>query len=183
MYKILAFAGSLRKDSYNKKLLQALIKQSENTVLEIEEFNISGIPLYNGDLESDNFPKVAQELKDKVVAADGILIVTPEYNWSVPGVVKNVIDWVSHPYGDNSWSKKPIAITGATNGWQGTLRSQTQLKSILLGIGAYVMPFPELLFSNAPERFDEQGQIKDQKDRKKLDGFLEGVANWVSKFK
>ncbi len=181
MYKVLAFAGSLRKDSINKKLLNAL-KANAPENLEIEIFDIANIPLYNSDTEAENFPEVVKQLKEKITAADGVLIVTPEYNWSVPGVVKNVIDWASRPYGQSVWGKKCLAITGATSGWQGTVRSQTMLKSILQMMGAYVMPEPELLVSHFDDNFDREGN-PNQETAQKLTEFMAGISDWISHFK
>ena len=112
--KILGFAGSLRKGSYNKAILNAAAELvGENVQLEI--FNLEGIPLFNEDLE-EQMPEKVLEFKSKIRAADAILIATPEYNYSVPGVLKNAIDWASRPYGDNAFEDKPLAIMGASVG-------------------------------------------------------------------
>jgi chromate reductase len=129
--KILGFAGSLRKQSYNRGLLQAALEVAPSTNCNLEIFDLEGIPLYNQD-EENKLPKSVVQLKAKVRAADAILIATPEYNYSIPGVLKNALDWASRPYGDNAWDNKPVAIMGASPGMQGTSRSQYHLRQVFV---------------------------------------------------
>src|SRR4030065_1261567 len=127
---ILGFAGSLRKDSYNKSILRAAIEfLPKDTELEI--FNLEGIPPFNQDIENQP-PEKVREFKTKIRAADAILIATPEYNYSIPGVLKNAIDWASRPYGDNAFDGKPTAILGASIGMTGTGRAQDHLADTLV---------------------------------------------------
>lgn len=122
---ILGFAGSLRKDSYNKALLRAAIELAPSDV-RIEVFDLEGIPVFNQDLE-EHHPKRVREFKAKIRAADALLIATPEYNYSVPGVLKNAIDWASRPYGDNAFENKPVALMSASDGMLGGAKPSTTL--------------------------------------------------------
>jgi chromate reductase len=126
MLKILGFAGSLRKGSYNKALLRAA-RDSAPKDVEIEIFDLEGIPPYNQDLDND-MPAKAREFKEKIKESDAILIATPEYNYSVPGVLKNAIDWASRPPGDNSFDGKPVAIMSASIGMIAGSRAQYHLR-------------------------------------------------------
>lgn len=123
---ILGFAGSLRQNSYNKAILRAA-KELMPQVSKLEIFDLEGIPPFNQDLEN-KAPEKVKEFKAKIRAADAILITTPEYNYSIPGVLKNAIDWASRPYGDNSFEGKPVAIMGASGGKLGTARAQYHLR-------------------------------------------------------
>ena len=120
--KILGFAGSLRKDSYNRSLLRAALELVPEEA-ELEIFDLEGIPLFNQDLENQP-PEKLTEFKARIRAADAILIATPEYNYSIPGVLKNAIDCASRPYGDNAFEHKPVAMMGASIGFAGTARAQ-----------------------------------------------------------
>ena len=124
--KILGFAGSLRKASYNRSLLRAAQELVPKDA-QLEIFDLEGMPLFNQDLEDQPTVKV-QEFKAKIRAADAILIATPEYNYSIPGVLKNAIDCASRPYGDNAFEHKPVAIMGASIGMAGTARAQYHLR-------------------------------------------------------
>jgi len=137
--KIFGVAGSLRKGSFNKMLLKAALEVAPQEV-ELEIFDLEGIPPFNQDLENYPHQKVT-ELKEKVKGADGILIVTPEYNYSVPGVLKNAIDAASRPYGTNPFEGKPVAIMGASIGMLGTARAQYHLRQIP-GISQRLPPEP-----------------------------------------
>ena len=181
MIKIIGICGSLRKNSYNKMLLQnASSLAPEGT--EINIFEISGIPLYNQDLESD-FPKEANNLKQSIKEADAVLFATPEYNYSFPGVLKNAIDWASRPMGDNSWNGKPAGIIGATMGGFGTIRGQSQLRQCLSPLNMIVMPQPEYFLSTAHEKFDASGIIIDQNDKEKLRSYMKAFSEWILRFK
>lgn len=157
--KILAISGSLRKDSFNTALLRT-VQALAPTGMQIEIAEISSLPLYNQDDEAA-FPKDAQALKDKIAAADGIIIATPEYNRSIPGVLKNAIDWASRPYGKNSFAKKAVLVIGVSVGKLGTALAQNHLKQILLYLDAEVIGQPELYLGPAGEIFDEKGNITD----------------------
>ena len=128
--RILGFAGSLRKGSYNKALLRAAGELAPKGA-ELRVFDLEGIPPFNEDLES-NPPAKVKDFKAEIKAADALLIATPEYNFSMPGVLKNAIDWGTRPYGDNAWAGKPAAIMGASTGQFGTVRAQLHLRQVLL---------------------------------------------------
>src|SRR3990167_9441513 len=157
--KILGIAGSLRKQSYNRGLLQAALETLPlNCSLEI--FDLASIPLYNQD-EETHLPQAVSLLKQKVRAADALLIATPEYNYSIPGVLKNALDWGSRPYGDNAWDNKPVAIMGASPGIQGTSRAQYHLRQVFVYLNMHPLNQPELMVGTAQDRFDAAGRLTD----------------------
>lgn len=158
--RILGIAGSLRRDSYNKAALRAatqLVPEGS----EIDIFEIDGIPGFNQDDEQDPPEKVV-EFKKRIREADAILFVTPEYNYSVPGVLKNAIDWASRPYGDNAWSGKPAAIMGASIGAIATARAQYHLRQMFVFLNVYAVNQPEVMIGNAHEKFDAEGNLADE---------------------
>src|SRR3954454_14086404 len=137
---ILGIAGSLRKDSYNRALLRAATELSPAGAA-IETFDLNQVPPYNGDHEMAP-PQPVVDLKARIRAADAILFVTPEYNYSVSGVLKNAIDWASRPYGDSAWNGKPAAIMGASPGAQGTARAQYHLRQMLVFLNMFPINQP-----------------------------------------
>lgn len=177
--KILGIAGSLRKDSYNKALIRAAVELTPDEA-EIEIFDIADVPLYNQDLEAARPPIVA-ELKNKIENADAILFATPEYNYSVPGVFKNAIDWASRPYGDNSWDGKPAAIMGASMGILGTARAQYHLRQVCVSLNLHLLNHPEVLVSSAKEKFDKDGKLIDEKTREKIRELLIALIAWTKR--
>jgi len=157
--EILALSGSLRADSFNEKLLvaaQSLVPAGAK----LEIYDYRDIPLYDGDLEVRAYPEAAQRLKNRIGAADAVLIATPEYNYSVPGVLKNALDWVSRPYGDSPLVGKPLAIIGGGGG-QGTNRAQDHLRQIAHGLDMHVVRRPEIFIANVWGKFDETGKLAD----------------------
>ncbi len=178
---ILGIVGSLRKGSYNKALLRAAIELAPvNTEIEIVEIN--DLPLYNQDLENP-LPLVVVELKEKIKNSDAIILVTPEYNYSVSGVLKNVLDWGSRPYGNNSFDGKPTAIMGASPGMLGTARAQYHLRQILQSLNMYTLNRPEVMVSNAAKKFDESLRLIDEPTREKVKQQLEALVIWTQKLK
>lgn len=176
---ILGFAGSLRKGSYNKALLRAAAELApEGTRLEI--FDLEGIPPFNQDLEAA-MPDRVKEFKAKIRAADAILLVTPEHNYSVPGILKNAIDWASRPYGDNSFEGKPAAIMSASPGMLGGARAQYQLRQVLVFLDMHPINKPEVFVTFAAQKFDEKGELTDEKTREFVQGFLEALVTWTRK--
>lgn len=179
--RIAGIAGSLRKGSYNKWALQAARKfvpdGSSMDILDLE-----GIPGFNQDLEQA-FPTPAREFKLKVKAADAILIVTPEYNYSIPGVLKNAVDWASRPYGDSAWNGKPVAIMGASPAMLGTARAQYHLRQIFVFLNMFPLNQPEVMIANAAEKFDEQGNLKDPQTEQKIKELLEALVEWTRQLK
>ena len=179
--RIAGIAGSLRKGSYNKSALQAALKLvPKGSSLDI--LDLEGIPGFNQDLEQA-FPPQAREFKAKVKAADAILIVTPEYNYSVPGVLKNAIDWASRPYGDSAWNAKPVAIMGASGGMLGTARAQYHLRQMFVFLNMFPLNQPEVMIAHADEKIDEQGNLKDAKTIQKIKELLEALVDWTIQLK
>lgn len=174
---ILGFAGSLRKGSYNKALLRAAVELKPKDA-ELEIFNIDGIPLFNQDLEA-HVPEKVKDFKTKIRAADAILIATPEYNYSMPGVLKNAIDWASRPYGDNSFEDKPVAIMGASPGGFGTARAQYHLRQICVFLNMHTVNKPEVFVAFAHTKIDENGRVMDEETRERIKQLLESLVSWT----
>ena len=161
--KILGIAGSLRKASYNRAALRAAQKLAPQDAT-IEIFELDGIPGSNQD-EEKNPPRKVSELKSNVRAADAILLVTPEYNYSIPGVLKNAIDWASRPYGDSAWNGKPVAVMGASIGLFGTVRAQYHLRQSFIFLNMDAVNQPEVTIGNAQDRFDAHGNLMDEQSK------------------
>lgn len=178
---ILGFAGSLRKNSYNKALLRVAAELVPKDA-KLETFDLEGIPPFNQDLQEQPPEKVI-EFKSKIRAADAILIATPEYNYSIPGVLKNAIDWASRPQTDNAWEGKPVAIMGASTGRLGTARAQYHLRQCFVALDMYPINYPEVMVANARQNFDEDGKLKDEKARQLIAEMLEELVSWTRKLK
>jgi chromate reductase len=174
---ILGIAGSLRKQSFNRSLLRAAQELAPEGA-RIDVFELDGIPPFNQDDEGNPPAKVA-ELKQRVRDADAILLVTPEYNYSVPGVLKNAIDWASRPYGDSAWTGKPVAVMGATVGTLGAARAQYHLRQMFVFLNMYAVNQPEVMLSNAHKHFDQDGKLTDETARKLIRQLLEELMNWT----
>jgi chromate reductase, NAD(P)H dehydrogenase (quinone) len=175
---ILAFAGSLRRASYNRALLRAAQEASPEG-LRIEIFDIGDVPLYNEDVEAAGVPEPVERFRQAIREADGLLIATPEYNHGVPGVTKNAIDWASRPPRQSALDGKPVAIFGASPGITGTARGQSQLRQAFEFTNSYCMPQPEVLVYQAHQKFDAEGHLTDAKTREFLGKFLVAFAAWV----
>ena len=178
---IFGFAGSLRLASYNKMLLKAAQELSPENV-KIDIFDLEGIALFNQDLENEPNDKL-KIFKERIKTSDGILIVTPEYNYSIPGVLKNAIDAASRPYGTNSFEEKPIGIMGASIGMIGTARAQYHLRQSMVFLNAYTMNRPEIMVSFAKDKFDQIGRLTDEATRQKVKEFMVALSQWITKFK
>jgi chromate reductase len=178
---ILGFAGSLRKDSYNRSLLRAALELVPKDA-KLEVFDLDGIPPFNQDLENQPSEKV-KEFKAKIRAADAILIVTPEYNYSIPGVLKNAIDCASRPYGDNAFEHKPVAIMGASIGMGGSARAQYHLRQCFVFLTCFALNQPEVMVPFAQEKIDKEGKLTDQKTREKIKELLESLVAWTKRLK
>ena len=182
MIKILGISGSLRRASYNTALLRAATKlMPPDTTLEVG--SIRGIPLYDGDVEAQGIPATVSQLKEAIVAADAVLLVTPEYNNSVPGVFKNAIDWLSRPPADvkRVFAGKPFALIGASPGAFGTTLSQAAWLPVLRTLGTHAWFGARLLVSRAGGVFDEAGALKDAAIEEQLKQFLAGYVNFVQR--
>jgi chromate reductase len=174
--KILGIPGSLRKASYNRFLLRSA-QQLVPGDASIDIFELYDIPPFNQDDER-NPPKRVVSLKSKVRAADAILFVTPEYNYSVPGVLKNAIDWASRPYGDNAWNDKPVAVMGASVGAIGTARAQYHLRQMFVFLNMHALTQPEVMVGNAAQRFDDNGNLIDEQSADLVRQLLKSLVNW-----
>ena len=178
--KILGIAGSLRKNSYNKGLLEAA-KQlvPQGAVLTIFE-KIGEFPLYNQDNEL-NPPEVIKEFKQLIREYDAILFVSPEYNYSIPGVLKNAIDWASRPYGDSAWNDKPVAIMSATPTMLGGARMQYHLRQTFVWLNMHPVNTPEVIVTFAQEKFDKDGNLTDEHTKEKIKELLEALVTWTTR--
>lgn len=181
MTTILGISGSLRRGSYNTALLTAAQKESSAGV-EIEAASIRGIPLYDGDVEAQGIPHEVAALKERVVRADGLLLVTPEYNNSVPGVFKNAIDWLSRPPSDvpRVFRGLPVAIIGASPSAFGTTLAQSAWLPVLRTLRTQPWFGGRLMVSRASTAFDEQGELIDDDVRQRLRDFLKGFAEFIA---
>src|SRR5208283_2041355 len=165
-FRILGIAGSLRQGSYNRSALRAAARLvPEGVTLEI--FDLDGIPPFNQEEENPPPARVA-EFKARIRAADAVLFVTPEYNYSIPGVLKNALDWASRPYGDSAWSGKPVAVMGASVALQGTSRAQYHLRQVFVYLNMHSLNRPEVMIADAAHRFDEHGNLTDEKAKESI---------------
>lgn len=178
---ILGIAGSLRRESYNRSAMRAAT-QLVPAGARIEVFELDGIPGFNQD-EEQHPPAKVVELKRRVREADALLFVTPEYNYSIPGVLKNAIDWASRPYGDNAWSGKPAAIMGASIGSIGTARAQYHLRQVFVFLDVHAINQPEVMIGNAAARFDADGNLTDDTTREKIRELLQNLADWSERLR
>ena len=175
--KILGIAGSLRKASYNRGALRAA-QQLCPEGAKIEVFELHGIPPFNQD-EEKNPPQKVIEFKQKIRSADAILFVTPEYNYGLPGVLKNAIDWASRPYGDNAWNGKPCALMSAAMSMGGGIRAQYQLRQCFVFLNMDAVVQPEVAINNVGERFDESSNLKDETSKKLIAQLLQNLVHKV----
>ncbi len=177
--KILGISGSLRKDSFNRKLLQAAIELAPEG-MEIEIFDRLGeIPFYNEDVEERGDPESVIALKKSIESADALLIATPEYNYSVPGALKNAIDWASRPPAPTVLNDKACGIIGASQGTGGTIRSQLALRQMLGSTNSPVLLKPETFIAKAQDKFGTDGKLTDESTRKHLASFLKKFSEWI----
>jgi chromate reductase len=174
---ILGIAGSLRRESYNRAALRAAAKLVPQGA-KFDIFELDDIPGFNQDDEK-NPPAKVVELKKRIRAADALLFVTPEYNYSISGVLKNAIDWASRPYGDNAWSGKPAAIMGASVGTIGTARAQYHLRQVFVFLNILAINQPEVMIGNAAERFDAQGNLTDKNTKEHIRKLLQSLVEWA----
>ena len=180
MTYLIGLSGSLRRRSLNSGLLRAAVAEMpEGSVLEIG--SIADVPLYNGDVEAEGIPASVAALKDRIVAADGLLLVTPEYNNGIPGVFKNVIDWLSRPSSDIAriFGGKPVAVIGASPGGFGTILSQAAWLPVLRTLGPDHWSGGRLMVSHAGQAFDSEGNLTDQMVRERLRAFLAGFLGYI----
>lgn len=176
--KLLAITGALRKDSFNTQLLKA-VKELAPQEMGIEIVTLHGVPLYDGDEEDKHgVPAIVKALQEKVRQADGIIISTPEYNFSIPGVLKNGLDWMSRSGNPFKW--KRVGVMGASEGPIGTARSQYHLRQNLVGLEAITMPKPEIFVALADTKF-ANGKLTDERTKKIIVTWLAAFKDWVKR--
>jgi chromate reductase, NAD(P)H dehydrogenase (quinone) len=179
--QILAISGSLRKGSYNTAALRAC-NDLLPTGMTMRIARIDDLPIFNQDVFDAGIPEPAKRLRAEILEADGVLIASPEYNFSLSGALKNAIDWASRPP-NQSWQDKPVAIFSATQGPLGGARVQYDLRRILGQLWAHVLPRPEVFIGSAQSKFDAQGKITDENTRKFLADLLTGFKPWIERMK
>ncbi len=179
MKTVAVLVGSLRRESINRKFAESLAKLAAGK-LEFRFVEIGDLPHYNDDLWQDP-PKSVLRLKQDIESADAVLFVTPEYNRSFSGVLKNAIDWGTRPWGKNSWKGKPSAIVGASPGAIGTAVAQNALRPVVDVVDTVIMSQPEVYFAYKAEAFAEDGSLKDEKTKEFLAGWVNKFASWIDK--
>lgn len=177
-YKIAVFVGSLRKESYNLKTAKALIAMAPDS-LSLEIVDIADLPLFNEDLEATP-PKEWVRLREQINAADGFLFLTPEYNRSVPAVLKNAVDVGSRPYGQNSWDGKPGAVISVSIGNISGFGANHHLRQTLVYVNVSTMAQPEAYIGAAADLFDDNGNLSNESTKDFLKNFLEAFEKWVA---
>lgn len=178
--KIATFVGSLRKDSFNRRLARAVEKLAP-AEFAFKHVQIDNLPLYSQDFDAD-YPAIATQLKKDIEAVDGLLFVTPEYNRSIPGVLKNAIDIASRPWGTNSFAGKPGAVIGTSIGSTGTALAQQHLRNVLAYLDVPMLAQPEVFIHFKDDLIAEDGSIGSDGTRKFLQGFVDTYVAWVKRF-
>lgn len=179
--------GSISSGSINRKLVEGVIEiasarsETGDRAFEFVPIPIADLPLYDHELDG-TFPPAATALKEAIRRSDGLLIATPEYNRSIPGVLKNAIDWASRPYGDSAFGGKPVGIIGASVGAPGTAMAQQHLRNVLAYLDAPTLGQPEVYLQYTPDRFAEDGTVTDPTTREFLAGWLDAYRSWVERF-
>ena len=177
--KILGFVGSLRNDSYNKALMRTTVELVPDNA-KIEVFDIAAIPPFNQDFEN-NPAQAVKDFKAKIKAADAILIATPEYNYSIPGVLKNAIDSASRPRADRVFDDKPVALMSAAVGRLGGARAQYHLRQSFVFLNMHPVNYPEVMLSQAQQNIDENGKLTNEETRKLIRQLLEELVKWTKR--
>lgn len=178
--KILGICGSLRSGSFNNLLLAAATEVASDAGATVVRFDIGGLPFYNADLDNDSKPAPVAALIEAIAAADGLLVATPEYNYGVPGVLKNALDWASRPAYKSVLANKPTAIISASMSAIGGARAQAQLRAILAGTLTPVFLAPDFLLPLAQKAFDDQGALRDSQAIGRLDQYIKAYLAWLA---
>ena len=181
LVKVLGICGSLRKGSYNRMALK-VAAESLPPGMTLETFDIGTLPLYNDDVRAAGYPKPAAELRARIKAADALLFVTPEYNYSISGVLKNAIDWGSRPP-DQPFDGKPVAIMGASGGPVGTARAQYHLRQMCVFLNMFPVNKPEVMIGLAQNKFDAEGKLMDETTRGFIKDLLVSLDAWTRKLR
>ncbi|WP_207537710.1 NADPH-dependent FMN reductase [Sabulicella rubraurantiaca] len=181
--RVLAICGSLRAASLNRKLLRTAAELAPGGMV-VEETGIRGIPVFDEDIEAKGLPDEVAALRERCFAADGLLFVTPEYNYGIPGGLKNAVDWLSRRVdGKQPFKDKPCAMMGASGGMGGTIRSQLQLRQSIQLLGALTMPGPEVFVAQANSRFDAEGKLTDAPTRAAVEKLMAAFGQWIARMK
>ena len=177
--RILGISGSIRAGSFNTSLLRAAASLAPTgTVIEIFH-GVGDLPLYNDDVRVAGYPPEVARMREAVRSADALLVATPEYNYSVPGLLKNLIDWASRPP-DQPFAGKPLGIIGASTGLNGTVRAQYHLRQIAVAVDGHPLNRPEVLVRNAADKFDASGALSDDATREHLRRYLDALLAWTN---
>jgi chromate reductase, NAD(P)H dehydrogenase (quinone) len=190
-FLVLGIAGSLRRASFNRGLIRAAVAVAPEGVL-VEPFELRDIPLYDADVDAQGASEPVRLLKERIGAADALLLATPEYNYSIPGVLKNAIDWASRstrrpgagePPAPSPLGRKPVAILGASNGGFGTVRAQLALRQVLVSTDSPCLARPEVLVSGAGGKFDADGNLTDEPTRAAVRAQLVALVAWARRLR
>lgn len=176
--KVVGIVGSVRKESYNRKLLQAAVELAPES-MDLELLEITDIPIFNEDILDSGAPESVLVFKEKIGIADAFLLATPEYNWAVPGPLKNAIDWASRPIATSPLQGKPAAIMGASTGPFGTVRVQLQWRQIFAYTNTYLLPQPQVVVNFAEQKFDANGKLTDEATRTQVSNLLKALDVWT----
>ncbi len=180
--QVLAIVGSLRKGSYNRMLLNAAIEVAPPG-MSFEIAEIGDFPPYNQDVEDAGAPAPVARFKDQIRSADGLLIATPEYNYSMPGMLKNAIDWASRPPKDNPFNGKPCGVMSASTGMGGGAKAQYHFRQSCVFVNMFPMNKPEIVIIRAQEKFNSDGKLTDEPTIKILTTFMSEFAKWCERFR
>jgi chromate reductase len=180
-YRVLGIAGSLRHGSTNRALLREAVALAP-AGMTIVTHDIATIPPYNYDVQAAGYPAEVSALREAIAAADGLLIVSPEYNYSIPGVLKNAIDWASRPP-SQPCNDKPLAIMGVSSGNGGTMRMQYHLRQVAVFLNMHTLNKPEVFVNRSAEKFDAEGRLTDESTRKVVTDCLAAFADWIDRLK
>jgi len=179
---LLGISGSLRKGSLNTGLLRAAAELLPEGV-HLDIYSLRQIPPYNYDLEVAAYPELVRDFKERIRAADGLILASPEYNFSIPGVLKNAIDWASRPPKESPFNEKPAAIMGVSGGPYGTARAQYDLRKVANSLNMLVMNRPELMIADGGQKFDADGNLTDLETQEKLRKMVEVFVAWIGRLK
>ena len=179
--RVLGVSGSLRRGSFNSAALRAAQELAPEGLV-IEVFDLSPIPLYNEDVREKGFPPAVEDFRRRIKEADALLIATPEYNYSIPGVLKNAIDWASRPP-DQPFDGKPIALFGASPAFTGTARAQYHLRQVFIYLNGLILNRPEVFITVAHTKFDAQGRLTDEATRGHVRALLDGLKDWTTRLR
>lgn len=180
--RVLAVCGSLRKASFNRMAMRAAIALAP-AGMTFAEGSIGDVPLYNEDVREQAEPAAVAALKAQVKAADALLIATPEYNYGIPGVLKNAIDWISRPPATSPFEGKPVAILGASAGLMGTVRSQLALRQTCLAVNMLPVNRPEVMITQAAGKFAEDGSLTDAATARFIGQLMQALYDWTLRLK